>query len=471
MIPVDVNAVEVDGTSITANVSSVDFGVINKGFSKEEADGVLQVVRITNNGTTTVTIRNTNPTSSGPFGCYWFDSEQEIVPGEYIDIELRLLDNSAFTNMIDTYSGTYVFTATNVLDSTDTMVLNINAKVSVVNLKGDMNHNGKIDLKDIILLIKTYLGIDDISDEDSVMGDMNHNGKIDLKDIILLIKFYLNPSSQRTSCYNVGAKSERTVIKTITTDNIERTIDIINPSCNDGACTSVQSMTVVKNMVVIGKIKSGNVDSSILVYNLNNGELMKENHIGSNILYHVNGMTTGPDDRVYLVSMKNGNVFAFDVLEDGSIKFVLKNGSYDVNVLGTTFSSSGIAYDEFSSMFYFSSGKNLRKYHPVNQSLVTSIERLYDYTAQDIGAYRGIILSIETTNGGDGSYPTYLNLYRVDDLAYIGSYYYDFKSETESVGFWNGKLVIVSNGLASDGYVDKIYILQNGVIDFNKDCY
>ena len=64
--------------------------------------------------------------------------------------------------------------------------------VATDDIKGDINHNGKIDLKDIILLIKKYLNTDTASNEDIIIGDMNDNGKIDLKDIILLIKKYLN---------------------------------------------------------------------------------------------------------------------------------------------------------------------------------------------------------------------------------------------------------------------------------------
>ena len=70
----------------------------------------------------------------------------------------------------------------------------INAKVKLMDndyLLGDMNTNGKIDLKDIIILIKKYLGTEDSSNEDIVIGDINNNNKLDLKDIILLIKTYL----------------------------------------------------------------------------------------------------------------------------------------------------------------------------------------------------------------------------------------------------------------------------------------
>ena len=59
-------------------------------------------------------------------------------------------------------------------------------------LMGDMNQNGKIDLKDIIILIKIYIGSKQQSDLDLTIGDMNQNGKIDLSDIILTLKLYVN---------------------------------------------------------------------------------------------------------------------------------------------------------------------------------------------------------------------------------------------------------------------------------------
>ena len=115
-------------TSIEADTTNIDFGSIGKGFTKEESDNVLQTVRITNTGTTTITLNNQNPSSSGPFGCYWFDSSVEILPGEYQDVRLRLAESSAFANTAGNYSGTYTFTATNVEDNKDTTTININAQ-------------------------------------------------------------------------------------------------------------------------------------------------------------------------------------------------------------------------------------------------------------------------------------------------------------------------------------------------------
>lgn len=63
--------------------------------------------------------------------------------------------------------------------------------VNVTVMKGDMNKNSKIDLADIIILLKKYLN-DDATTEEIEIGDMDNNGLISLKDIIELLKLYLN---------------------------------------------------------------------------------------------------------------------------------------------------------------------------------------------------------------------------------------------------------------------------------------
>ena len=69
--------------------------------------------------------------------------------------------------------------------------LAINKTADIEYESGDLNKNNKIDLKDIILLIKKYLGTENYTEEDLIIGDMNNNSKLDLKDIIILIRTYL----------------------------------------------------------------------------------------------------------------------------------------------------------------------------------------------------------------------------------------------------------------------------------------
>lgn len=58
-------------------------------------------------------------------------------------------------------------------------------------LKGDMNKNDKIDLADIIMLLRKYLN-GDATEEEVHIGDMDENGSIGLGDIIALLRLYLS---------------------------------------------------------------------------------------------------------------------------------------------------------------------------------------------------------------------------------------------------------------------------------------
>lgn len=57
-------------------------------------------------------------------------------------------------------------------------------------LMGDMNRNDKIDLTDILLLIKLHFNKVEVTDYYNEVGDLNNNNKIDLTDILFLIKTY-----------------------------------------------------------------------------------------------------------------------------------------------------------------------------------------------------------------------------------------------------------------------------------------
>ncbi len=57
--------------------------------------------------------------------------------------------------------------------------------------KGDFNGNDKIDLLDIITLLRRYLN-GDATDEEKTIGDMDGDGNLGLKDVITLLRSYLN---------------------------------------------------------------------------------------------------------------------------------------------------------------------------------------------------------------------------------------------------------------------------------------
>ena len=63
---------------------------------------------------------------------------------------------------------------------------------NVVIRKGDLNKNGKIELTDIVEMLKKYLGTGgEITSEELKIVDINNNNKLDLADVILLLKAYL----------------------------------------------------------------------------------------------------------------------------------------------------------------------------------------------------------------------------------------------------------------------------------------
>ena len=58
-------------------------------------------------------------------------------------------------------------------------------------IKGDLNGNEKIDLPDIIIALKKYLGLEETTSLELEIADMDNDGKLTLKDIISLLKVYL----------------------------------------------------------------------------------------------------------------------------------------------------------------------------------------------------------------------------------------------------------------------------------------
>lgn len=94
---------------------------------------------------------------------------------------------------LDTSDGDEIFNIYTDDDGTNTyFIIKIHAaEVSEPEVKGDFNNNGRVDLLDIIYLLKRYLNIEETTAEDIRLGDMNNDNAIGLRDIILLLKEYL----------------------------------------------------------------------------------------------------------------------------------------------------------------------------------------------------------------------------------------------------------------------------------------
>ena len=103
---------------------------------------------------------------------------------------LDTLDNITVNGRdLDTGNGDEIFNIYNNGAATMFLVRISPEGLSIV--KGDMSGNGRVDLADIIILLRKYLN-DDATSDDIQMGDMDNDGKIGLKDVILLLREYLN---------------------------------------------------------------------------------------------------------------------------------------------------------------------------------------------------------------------------------------------------------------------------------------
>ena len=147
---------------------------------------------------------NTYPNSNGQDGIftfYWFKDNGDTI--EMIDTNNKYDNENAGKLYINnltrkdagtyyagvvalipyTYYGETVYAADYYFSKPITLTVDF--------MKGDMNNNDKIDLQDIIILLKKYLKSMDTTEDDIEIGDMDENDTIGLKDIILLLRTYL----------------------------------------------------------------------------------------------------------------------------------------------------------------------------------------------------------------------------------------------------------------------------------------
>jgi len=54
---------------------------------------------------------------------------------------------------------------------------------------GDINGDGRVDLKDLVLLVKAYRSTPDKSNWNPLC-DLNHDGRVDLADLVTLVTLF-----------------------------------------------------------------------------------------------------------------------------------------------------------------------------------------------------------------------------------------------------------------------------------------
>ncbi|MEE0265155.1 MAG: dockerin type I repeat-containing protein [Acutalibacteraceae bacterium] len=61
--------------------------------------------------------------------------------------------------------------------------------------KGDVDMDSKIDIKDVILVLKHTVGVISLTDEKCLLADMDKNGEADVKDAIYIQRAIVNATT------------------------------------------------------------------------------------------------------------------------------------------------------------------------------------------------------------------------------------------------------------------------------------
>ena len=212
-------------------------------------------------------------------------------------------------------------------------------------------------------------------------------------------------------------------------------------SSNDGI-TSAQGFCVAGNYYIAARRNGNESKASIFIYHKNTGKKLRY-YVKDTILGHANGLT---------YNANNGNVYVIGV--GATYYFSLKdavNGNFSLHKLnfyhknGNIYNFGGIAYDSSNSKYYTQSGAYIS---------VTNNDRVVEKTYikvrlntnQDIGTYKGMILSVNF-NGQYGDSDNVnktrnsIDIYRASNGEYLGSYIVKINRSAELEGidyFGNG---------------------------------
>ena len=222
-------------TMITANKTTIDFGETFAGLENDAYLALGQKVVFTNTGITTVKFDIYNPTSQG-FGCAGFDSDLEIAPGETMEITLIPHPSYIFSKDPGTYNGTYVITATNVDDESDSYPVEVSAKIIVLD-------NNIENAKVTGAVVKVYNGY--YQKQTALVVTLNGKKLTLGKDYKLLYSNNKNIGTAKYSITGIGNYSGK----------IYKTFSIIPKKVTINSVTPGTKKLTVKYKAVTGTVK------------------------------------------------------------------------------------------------------------------------------------------------------------------------------------------------------------------------
>ena len=198
-----------------------------------------------------------------------------------------------------------------------------------------------------------------------------------------------------------------------------------------GGASVPQSMSKVGDNYVITYVNHGGSEGALVTYS-SDGQRIAE--VGIAGMGHANGSTYSTiTKQIYTVKthreIKSASCTTYnpetgEMTDDFQLPRV----------------ASGIAYDETNGKYYLSKGNQVYVCDKDFNVESTIYKRARYHHTQDIGAYNGVALVCTWISGNQG----YIDLYRVSDGAYIGSYNVPI-GEIESCFVDNKHLIILMN--------------------------
>lgn len=203
-------------TKITASRDFVDFGYSFPGLENDDYFALAQSVTFTNSGVTTVKLDISNPSDQG-FGCKWFDSDEELAPGESMTIELIPHPSYIFSLPVGVHEGVYQITATNADDSNDTYTVSVGAKILLS--EKDMSKAAVTGIK-----AQTYNG--KTQRQDNLVVKLSGRTLVKDVDYKVLYSSLTNAGTIKMTIKGIGNYEGSSIVKTFTRNKAKNPLTV-----------------------------------------------------------------------------------------------------------------------------------------------------------------------------------------------------------------------------------------------------
>lgn len=237
-----------------------------------------------------------------------------------------------------------------------------------------------------------------------------------------------DPIEVRGTTAESPAYSKLKVIKKLTKDDL----DLVTTIYGGKKAKIPQGISVTKDNYIVTYVNRKSTVAYLISYSKKDGSLKKTTD--ANEVGHGNGSAYDPyRNRLYVLAGKKGGDFKKCIVYDGK--------THDrIETITLPAAATGIAYDRSTDKIYLAYGKNMYVCDSslkLEKTIQKSIRYVYP---QDIGAYNSAFMICTWTKKNK----SYIDIYRVSDGAYLGSYDVSL-GEIESCAVDDGYLVILMN--------------------------